>query len=330
MNPSSASAAVERISEPLCQPSAPNQRLRMLCLQHMCNAVPSSQPMILSRAFTIALKAANAAGLADAAAPSARKVHEIAKGVRNQPQLERDLWLAARDALAASDTRGSELEAHSCAVRYLQTFQGTPESELDQAAEVASEVVVSFLNRPNSFQADFAQLDPIQQLRNEKDHRLKHQILETLVKGTLSEMQTLLKERQLELSTSGINSEVVLRKMRLNMLVQIAEDTMQKPMEKGFVASQLDVDSAAIDSWIISAMGANLLDASIDEMNGTVTFTRASPRVFGAKDWESLRGRLASWRDRLIEARSQLHTRISEKAQTSANPLSATIAAASQ
>lgn len=312
---------MERIAAPLCNASAPNQRLRLLCLQHLCNAVPSSQPHTLARAFTIALQHANACGMPSVAAPSARKVSEIAKSLQNQPELERELWLAARTALDASDSRG--LESHGCAVRYLRTFQGTPTSELEHAADVAAEVVVGFLNCPSAFQADFAQLDAIRNLRNSSQHSVKLQVLQTFLTSTLDEMEQVVEKRRSEMEQHGIEVATVLRKMRLNTLVQIAEDTPNQAIDKGEVASQLKVDVESVDSWIIAAMGAQIVEASIDEMNNTVTFMRLSPRVFGAREWDSLRSRLATWRDRIQNVRSQLQNRVGTKVQTPANPLSA-------
>lgn len=306
-------AVVDKLTDEVGRDTSTNQWLRLKCIQHVCNAVPESTPMAQARAFSKALRMAGQMNRASLALGAARRAEQVAKAVRSQPELERDVWLAAREVFQRAEATPSSSNVHNCSVKYMETFQGARKEELEQAAEVAAASVVTFLAAKDTFQADFASLDAVKHLSGHPKHWLKHKLLDLFLQGETQDLSKLLRSSQEDVQTLGLDAGALERKIRLNSVVSLAEQYPQQALSKSRVAKELDVAEEEVEAWVISAMGAKLVSASIDQMEETLTFTRSSPRVFAQSEWESLRSKLATWCSGLAQARSLIQSRLAQQ-----------------
>lgn len=59
--------------------------------------------------------------------------------------------------------------------------------------------------------------------------------------------------------------------MKLLTLCSLAAQATDKVLTFGAIQSALQVDAAEVELWVIEAIGERLLEASIDQLNSTVT-----------------------------------------------------------
>lgn len=82
--------------------------------------------------------------------------------------------------------------------------------------------------------------------------------------------------------------------MRLLTLCTLG--TSKEPVSYMTIASSLQISKDDVDSWVIRAVGLKLIDAHVDQLAETVSFSRTMRRVFTANDWQELNERFNGWK----------------------------------
>jgi len=84
-------------------------------------------------------------------------------------------------------------------------------------------------------------------------------------------------------------------KMRLLTLISIV--CSKNDIQYQTVADALVIDIAHVENWIIEAIGKNLLEAKLDQINSKILIRRSIYRGFTRDNWSDLHQRLSTWTD---------------------------------
>jgi len=85
-----------------------------------------------------------------------------------------------------------------------------------------------------------------------------------------------------------------LKKIKLLTLVSLASANSSVPY--AHIAQELKIDEDQVETWVITAITENLIDAKIDQRSKTVYITRALHRVFTTAQWKELKTKLTQWK----------------------------------
>jgi len=70
-----------------------------------------------------------------------------------------------------------------------------------------------------------------------------------------------------------------------------------KEIPYSLISTTLSVDEGEVESWIILAISARILDAKLDQLRRVAIINRVTQRAFTKREWEQLGQRLHAWRD---------------------------------
>lgn len=227
-----------------------------------------------------------------------------------RPQLKNlDAWLLAWEtdeedqrklfleiAHVAADA-GEESESYTYLLRALRTIPpdevSTPESH-----SLAIRALKAALTHPSHFDfQDLTASDPIQALR--KSDPEWYELLETFNADTLDDYNDFCESHDSFLSDSGLNADILYRKMRLLTLASLAASTPSRSLPYAHVARALQVPPEDVEMWVIDVIRAGLVEGKLSQLNQTFLIHRTTYRVFGEKQWTEVQGRLDTWRGSL-------------------------------
>ncbi|KAI3665813.1 hypothetical protein L6452_44448 [Arctium lappa] len=93
----------------------------------------------------------------------------------------------------------------------------------------------------------------------------------------------------------GLVHEDCIAKMRLMSMMDLASDESgQIPYR--LIKDTLQIEDDEVEPWVVKAITAKLIDCKIDQMNQVIRVSRYTERVFGPRQWQALREKLATWR----------------------------------
>ncbi|CAK9138750.1 unnamed protein product [Ilex paraguariensis] len=186
---------------------------------------------------------------------------------------QRELFLTISNVL--TENKSSAKDAFKFLTKYLATFSGEDAYTMGEAKEEAVRTIIEFVKAPDMFQCDLLDMPAVAQL--EKD-----------AKYALAANSTLLK-------SYGLVHEDCIAKMRLMSLVDLGSDESGQ-IPYALIKDTLRINDDEVESWVVKAIAAKLIDCKIDHMNQVVIVSHCVERVFGLHQWQTFRTKLATWR----------------------------------
>nr|GFA54646.1 eukaryotic translation initiation factor 3 subunit M-like [Tanacetum cinerariifolium] len=98
-----------------------------------------------------------------------------------------------------------------------------------------------------------------------------------------------------KLSGTGLVHAECIAKIRLMSLVDLASDESTQ-IPYSVVRDTLQIEDDEVETWVVKAITAKLIDCKIDQMNQVIIVSRCTNRVFGPSQWLALRTKLTNWR----------------------------------
>eukprot|EP00005_Dracoamoeba_jomungandri_P005465 CAMPEP_0174260346 /NCGR_PEP_ID=MMETSP0439-20130205/9653_1 /TAXON_ID=0 /ORGANISM="Stereomyxa ramosa, Strain Chinc5" /LENGTH=385 /DNA_ID=CAMNT_0015344569 /DNA_START=93 /DNA_END=1250 /DNA_ORIENTATION=- len=204
----------------------------------------------------------------------------------------RSIRLLAREILAENDKK---IEAHKELIKYLKTFK---EGEEKSIQEYITAVVVEAVQIPEIVE-DFDVLLSIPVLSNlDTTNPELHSLLKLFATENLEALQKFMAEYPDFLESKGLVSEQCIQKIRLLSLASLASESSEIPYS--LVATTLDIDPSEVETWIVKAISANILDAKLEQTREVVAVHSATPRVFTMNEWKHLAQSLDSWKQAIV------------------------------
>ncbi|KAL8528484.1 hypothetical protein ACS0TY_006056 [Phlomoides rotata] len=281
----------ELIASKIAQQPNDKPALRLKILFNLYNLLenPYSQFFVYMKALNLAVSGK----VTEHIVPSFKKLDELLREWNLGVKDKRDLFLAVANIL--KDIKGSAKESFDYLVKYLETFSVDDALVLAEAKEEAVRAVIEFVKAPDMFEGDLLDMPAIAQLEKDAKYAPVYQLLQIFLTQKLDAYLEFHSSNSSLLSSSGLVHEDCVSKMRLISLVDLgSNESGQIPYF--LIKDALQIEDNEVEPWVVKAITAKLIDCRIDQINQVVIVSRCSKRVFGPRDWQSVRSKLATWR----------------------------------
>ena len=209
----------------------------------------------------------------------------------SSPEKIRALQLSIADAFKGINTNKSQ----AALLAYLTTFKTVAEAERPADRVRVRECAINTILDPVASSRDFTTIHSIAVQLLKTEEPLLHQLLEIVCGDSLDKYTEFAKAHPDFLKALGVDDEKTFEKMRLLTLATLGTDS-EKTSTYSEVAKALRIEVHEVESWVIKAIAAGVVDAKMDQVNGTVVVHRATQRVFNDEQWVRLSSQLKKWR----------------------------------
>ena len=257
---------------------------------------------------------------------------DLIKNSRNyetlQPQLKNlDSWVQewdleaeqARKLYLAVSTSASAANApegsYSYLLKALRTLQD--DSSSAEARDLSLKALKAALLNDKHFDfQDLTALDSIQALR--KSDQVWSELLELFSAENYDDLQDFKEANPSFCSDSGLDEDILDRKMRLLTLASLAAQASQsRTLPYSTIAKALNIPSEDIEVWVIDSIRSGLVEGKLSQQKQEFLIHRSTYRVFGENQWREVASRLETWKSSLMNVlaviRSQKEEFIREK-----------------
>ncbi|KAG5405319.1 hypothetical protein IGI04_011438 [Brassica rapa subsp. trilocularis] len=308
---------VKAISSKVVQQPSDKASLRLKILFNLYNLVdhPYARFQVYMKALTLAVEGK----VAEYIVPSFEKIDSFLKEWSIDTKDQRQLFLAIANVLR--ENKSLVKESLKFLTKYLATFSN--EDALDEAKEEAVRAVIEFVKASSIFQCDLLDLPAVAQLEKDAKYAPVYQLLKIFLTQRLNAYMEFQAANAECLQTYGLVDEECVTKMRLLSLVDLASDESGK-IPYTSIKDTLQVKEEEVELWIVKAITAKLIDCKMDQMNQVVIVRQVAS--FGSKQWQSLRTKLATWRDNIGNVISTIESnKVSEEGSQASSASAATI-----
>ncbi|XP_010458222.1 PREDICTED: eukaryotic translation initiation factor 3 subunit M [Camelina sativa] len=285
---------VKVISSKVAQQPSDKASLRLKILFNLYNLLdhPYARFQVYMKALTLAVDGK----VTEYIVSSFKKIDNFLKEWNIDIKHQRELFLAI--AYVLRENKSLVKESLTFLTKYLATFSNEEAQGLDEAKEEAVRAVIEFVKASSIFQCDLLDLPAVAQLEKDAKYAPVYQLLKIFLTQRLNAYTEFQIANSDFLQSYGLVDEDCLTKMRLLSLVDLASDESGK-IPYASIKDTLEVNEEEVELWIVRAITAKLIDCKMDQMNQVVIVSRCSEREFGTKQWQSLRTKLATWRDNI-------------------------------
>ncbi|CAE5965831.1 unnamed protein product [Arabidopsis arenosa] len=285
---------VKAIASKVAQQPSDKASLRLKILFNLYNLVdhPYARFQVYMKALTLAVDGK----VTEYIVSSFKKIDNFLKEWNIDIKDQRELFLAIANVL--KENKSLVNESLKFLTKYLATFSNEDAQVLDEAKEEAVRAVIEFVKASTIFQCDLLDLPAVAQLEKDAKYAPVYQLLKIFLTQRLNAYTEFQNANPKFLQSYGLADEDCVTKMRLLSLVDLASDESGK-IPYASIKDALQVNEEDVELWIVKAITAKLIDCKMDQMNQVVIVSRSSEREFGTKQWQSLRTKLATWKDNI-------------------------------
>eukprot|EP00981_Chlorochromonas_danica_P016202 scaffold16029_cov179-Ochromonas_danica.AAC.2 len=259
----------------------PRRRLSVLVVLFNLIYKVESKVDILLAIFNYAI----ATGLTNLVAQLSSRVEEWIAAWGLSATQQRPLLKVLGELLQADKQGEQSLQV---IIRYLQTFKG---QALDREAQqtVVTALVQAVQSPLEVFSDRLALHDVVSTLSVSEEASKLLSLLKVLCDGGLDDFQSQRGALTAVLNSHKLSADDIEHKLRILSLCSLASQVSPKrDLTFASISAALKVDVADVEIWVVEAVAAGLLDASIDQLQSVVTVNRFSYRSFGNNDWKAL------------------------------------------
>ncbi|KAL5741426.1 hypothetical protein ACOSP7_028158 [Xanthoceras sorbifolium] len=271
----------------------PNEKpaLRLKILFNLYNLLdnPYSRFFVYMKALNLALNGK----VNEHIIPSFKKIDSFLKEWNIDIKDKRELFLGIANVL--KENKSSSKDSFKFLTKYLATFSGEDEYTMGEAKEEAVRTIIEFVKAPDMFQCDLLEMPAVGQLEKDAQYALVYQLLKIFLTQRLDAYIEFQAANSTLLKSYGLVHEDCISKMRLMSLVDLgSNESGQIPY--ALIRDTLQISDDEVETWVVKAITAKLIDGKMDQMNEVVIVSRCTERVFGQQQWQTLRTKLATWR----------------------------------
>ncbi|CAN6889213.1 unnamed protein product [Brassica oleracea] len=282
---------VKAISSKVVQQPNDKASLRLKILFNLYNLLdhPYARFQVYMKSLTLAVEGK----VTEYVVPSFKKIDNFLKEWNVDTKDQRELFLAIANVLR--ENKSLVKESLNFLTKYLATFSNDDAQVLGEAKEEAVRAVIEFVKASSIFQCDLLDLPAVAQLEKDAKYAPVYQLLKIFLTQRLNAYSEFKATNSECLQSYGLVDEDCVTKMRLLSLVDLASHESGK-IPYTSIKDTLQVKEEEVELWIVKAITAKLIDCKMDQMNQVVIVRQ---REFGSKQWQSLRTKLATWRDNI-------------------------------
>ncbi|KAL3526608.1 hypothetical protein ACH5RR_011264 [Cinchona calisaya] len=281
----------------------PNEKpaLRVKILFNLYNLLenPYSRFFVYMKALNVAVSGK----VTEHVIPSFKNIDSFLREWDLEVKDQRELFLTLCNIL--KENKGSAKDSFKFLTRYLETFANDDAYAMNEAKEEVVRAIVDFVKAPDMFQCDLLEMPVVAQLEKDAKHALVYQLLKIFLTHRLDAYFDFHATNSTLLTSYGLVHEDCIAKMRLMSLVDLASNESGQ-IPYSLIKETLHIDDDEVESWVVKAITAKLIDCKIDQMNEIIIVRRCTERIFGPHQWEILRTKLASWRGNVANVISSI------------------------
>ncbi|KAK3212415.1 hypothetical protein Dsin_017121 [Dipteronia sinensis] len=281
----------------------PNEKpaLRLKILFNLYNLLenPYSRFFVYMKALNLALNGK----VTEQIIPSFKKIDSFLKEWNIDIKDKRELFLGIANVL--KENRSSSKDSFKFLTKYLATFSDEDASIMGEAKEEAVRTIIEFVKAPDLFQCDLLDMPAVGQLEMDAKYALVYQLLKIFLTQRLDAYLEFQAANSNLLKSYGLVHEDCISKMRLMSLVDLGSNELgQIPYD--LIRDTLRISDDEVETWVVKAITAKLIDGKMDQMNQVVIVSRCTERVFGQQQWLTLRTKLATWKGNIANVISTI------------------------
>ena len=207
----------------------------------------------------------------------------------------RKLYLTVADAAAAAN---EPEDSYAYLLKALRTLQDDASSS--EARQLSLRALKAALQNEKHFDfQDLTALDSIQALR--KSDQTWSELLETFSAENYDDLQDFKESNPTFCPDSGLDEEILDRKMRLLTLASLAAQASQtRTLPYTTIARALNIPAADVEVWVIDSIRSGLVEGKLSQQKQEFLIHRSTYRVFGENQWREVASRLETWRGSLV------------------------------
>lgn len=302
-NPEEVLEMVKVISSKIAQQPSDKASLRLKILFNLYNLLdhPYARFQVYMKALTLAVDGK----VTEYIVSSFKKIDNFLKEWNIDIKDQRELFIAIANVLR--ENKSLVKESLSFLTKYLATFSNEDSQVLDEAKEEAVRAVIEFVKASSIFQCDLLDLPAVAQLEKDAKYAPVYQLLKIFLTQRLDAYTEFQNANSDFLQSYGLTDEDCVAKMRLLSLVDLASDESGK-VPYASIRDTLQVTEEEVELWIVKAIIAKLIECKMDQMNQVVIVSRCSEREFGTTQWQSLRAKLATWKENIANIISTIES----------------------
>ncbi|XP_010492404.1 PREDICTED: eukaryotic translation initiation factor 3 subunit M [Camelina sativa] len=285
---------VKAITSKVVQQPDDKASLRLKILFNLYNMLdhPNARFQVYMKALELAVNGK----ITEYIVPSFKKIDSFLKDWNIDIKDQREVFLAIPKVLRENKSLAEE--SLQFVTKYLATFSNEDAQVMSEAKEEAVRAIIEFFKAPSIFQCDLLDMPAVVQLEKDPNNALVYHLLKIFLTQRLDAYMEFQNANSGFLQTYGLVEEDCVAKMRLLSLVDLASDESGK-ISYASIKNTLQVNEEEVELWVVKAITAKLVDCKMDQMNQVVIVSRCAERDFGQKQWQSLRTKLAAWRDNI-------------------------------
>lgn len=206
-------------------------------------------------------------------------------------------------------TLNKHKESYSFLLRLMNEFQGADVKELDEPSNVKAAITlaVDSVKLPNILYMDqILNLDAIKNL-SKTGYQVVLDLLYIFLRGGKEDLGSFFEKNAEFCKEHELDYDACLRKWRLLSLAGCG--TAEKDIPLSSISANSGLSPEEAEELVVQAIGQNVLDAKIDQINRVVLVRSAMKREFMEKDWETLQSRLVQWQNNIKYIQDVLATR---------------------
>uniref|UniRef100_A0A1D1Z6Z0 Eukaryotic translation initiation factor 3 subunit M n=2 Tax=Anthurium amnicola TaxID=1678845 RepID=A0A1D1Z6Z0_9ARAE len=286
----------------------PSLRLKILFNLYNLLENPYSKFFVYTKALDLAISGK----VTEHVIPTFKKMDSLLNEWKLEKLDQRSLFLTISNILKDNKSMGKE--SHSFLIKYLATFSTEDAYAMSEAKEEAVRAIIEFVKAPDMFQCDLLDMPAVRQLENDGTYALVYQLLKIFITQRLDAYLNFHVENSILLKSYGLVHEDCITKMRLMTLADLGSRD-SGGISYSLIKDSLRITDEEVESWVVKAIIAKLVDCKMDQMNQTVVVSRRTERVFDLSQWKALRSQLGIWRGNIANVIKTIQAnRISEEA----------------
>eukprot|EP00040_Diaphanoeca_grandis_P004316 m.28091 g.28091 ORF g.28091 m.28091 type:complete len:395 (-) comp15861_c0_seq1:367-1551(-) len=187
--------------------------------------------------------------------------------------------------------------------KLLDCCDGEDADSLKASKAYATKLIALSLSDADLFDMEpILALKSVQRLKSEKCLEL----LSLFQAADLKVYQQWVSANPTVLTDLGLDADDMLRKVRLLRLAFICAESASVGYTE--IATALAIEEDDVEMWIIDVIGANLVEAKVDQVNKKIYVSRSNCTKFGQAEWEGLKTRLTTWQKNLAQCKRVMTT----------------------
>eukprot|EP01113_Clastostelium_recurvatum_P023320 TRINITY_DN2786_c0_g1_i1.p1 TRINITY_DN2786_c0_g1~~TRINITY_DN2786_c0_g1_i1.p1 ORF type:complete len:423 (-),score=106.42 TRINITY_DN2786_c0_g1_i1:67-1314(-) len=220
----------------------------------------------------------------------------LAEWKASQDQIRRTYKIVRQILLSTTPPR--PLAAHKIQVKYLTTLSkeeaNNPATSSEYEAEAVS-LAKDAIKLDEIHQLDhLLQLESVKLLEKHATHSVLYDLLRIFASEKYEQYQQFISKHPGYLESIGLREEDSRRKMRLLSLASLGAESEEVPYN--LIAQTLHISEDEVETWIISAISAKMIDAKINQLRRVVIISYCVQRVFTQQQWKQLGTKLDAWK----------------------------------